>query len=91
MRKKLEEMKNDNEFQLHVKDVQWEADIKKVHEDKEDQLKKESDKYNELQGMYDEMKNKHFAAMGRKEGWSIDGVEASEGATTKRPSQESER
>ena len=65
MRKKLEEMKNDNDFAIRRKEMDMETEIKRMMEDREEQVQAEQVRYNQLSITHDDFKQRHFAEMQR--------------------------
>ena len=54
MSKKVEEMKSDNDFALHRKDLDWEIEIKRVNEEKDNLVAAEQARFSDLQKLHDE-------------------------------------
>lgn len=66
MSKRLENQKSENEFALHRKDLDWEAELKHVQDDREMKLASERARFENLQELYDTAVREHRTEMARR-------------------------
>lgn len=66
MSKRLENQKSENEFALHRKDLDWEAELKHGQDDREIKLAAERARFENLQDAYDTVIREHRADMARR-------------------------
>ena len=57
--KKLDEMKNEHDMALHMKDMDWQAELKSISEERESIIKAERTKFAVLQEKFDATVRKH--------------------------------
>jgi len=76
--KKLEELKNENEMALHMKDMDWQAELKAISEERDSIIQSERTKYSLLQEKFDSTVRKHNEEVELKDAYRVQVVQENE-------------